>query len=136
MNFSPIKYCPLLWIFHGKQTNNKIDKLHERDLRIVYNDTVPSFEDLLITHRSFTNNHQNMQSLAIETNKALNDLPGENFRDFYKNKLYQQSPFLIWINVAKYKYSHKRDNYRSFIIDYTRDCSIVIRIFDYSSYLI
>ena len=86
MNFSPIKYCPLLWIFHGKQTNNKTDKLHERDLRIVYNDTAPSFEDLLIAHRNFTNNHQNMQSLAIETNKALNDLPGENFRDFLQEQ--------------------------------------------------
>ena len=43
------KYCPLVWIFHGRQTNDKINKLHERALRIVYNDTITSFEELLIT---------------------------------------------------------------------------------------
>ena len=37
---SQFKYCPLVWMFHGRQINDKINKLHERALRIVYNDTV------------------------------------------------------------------------------------------------
>ena len=41
---SQFKYCPLVWMFHGRQINDKINKLHERALRIVYNDTVKSFE--------------------------------------------------------------------------------------------
>ena len=45
---SQFKYCPLVWMFHGRQTNDKINKLHERALRIVYYDTITSFEELLV----------------------------------------------------------------------------------------
>ena len=41
---SQFKYCPLVWMFQGRQINDKINKLYERALRIVYNDTVTSFE--------------------------------------------------------------------------------------------
>ena len=33
---SQFKYCPFVWMFHGRQINDKINKLHERGLRIVY----------------------------------------------------------------------------------------------------
>ena len=42
---SRFNYCPLVWMFHGRQINGKINKLNERALRIVYNDTVTSFEN-------------------------------------------------------------------------------------------
>ena len=32
-------YCPLIWMFHSRKRNNKINKLHERCLRMVYSDT-------------------------------------------------------------------------------------------------
>ena len=51
---------------HGRQINDKINKLHDRALRIVYNDTVTSFENFLIKDKFFTIHHQNIQSLAIE----------------------------------------------------------------------
>ena len=63
---SQFKYCPLVWMFHGTQTNDKINKLHERALRIVYNYTITSFEELLIKGKTFTIHDQNIQSLAIE----------------------------------------------------------------------
>ena len=31
-------YCPLTWMFHSRKVNNKINKLHERCLRLVYSD--------------------------------------------------------------------------------------------------
>ena len=34
---SQFKYCPLVWMFHGRQINDKINKLHERAIRVVYN---------------------------------------------------------------------------------------------------
>ena len=37
---SQFKYFPFVWIFNGRQINDKINKLHERALRIVYNDTI------------------------------------------------------------------------------------------------
>ena len=70
-------------MFHGRQINDKINKLHERALRIVYNDTVTSFENLLIKDKSFTIHHQNIQLLAIETYKAIHNLPGGNLSEFF-----------------------------------------------------
>ena len=35
-------------------------------LRIVYNDTIKSFEELLVKDKTFTIHHQNIQSQAIE----------------------------------------------------------------------
>ena len=35
---SQFGYCPLIWMFHNRTLNNKINKLHERALRLVYND--------------------------------------------------------------------------------------------------
>ena len=33
---SQFSYCPLIWMFHSKTLNNKINRLHEKALRIVY----------------------------------------------------------------------------------------------------
>ena len=45
-------------MFHGRQINDKINKIRERALRIVYNDTVRSFKDLLI--KDLAIHHQNI----------------------------------------------------------------------------
>ena len=34
----PVNCCPLIWRFHNHYMNNKINRLHERALQIVYND--------------------------------------------------------------------------------------------------
>ena len=44
------QHFPLLWMFHGRQINDKINKLHEKSLKIVYNDIATSFDNLLINH--------------------------------------------------------------------------------------
>ena len=44
---SKFKYCPLLWIFHGRQINNKVNRVHERALRMIYEDITFSFDGLL-----------------------------------------------------------------------------------------
>ena len=33
---SQFGYCPLIWMFYGRMTNNKINKLHERCLRTIF----------------------------------------------------------------------------------------------------
>ena len=63
-------------MFHGRQINDKTNKLHKRTLRIAYNNTITSFEELLVKDKTFTIHHQNIQSLAIEIYKAMNNLPG------------------------------------------------------------
>ena len=80
---SQFKYCPLVWMFHRRQINDKINKLHERALRIVYNVTVTSVDELLVEDKTFTIHHQNIQSLAIEMYKTVNNLPRGNLSEFF-----------------------------------------------------
>ena len=49
----------------------------------MYNDTITSFEELLVKDKTFTTHHQNIQSLAIEMYKAVNNLPGGNLSEFF-----------------------------------------------------
>ena len=44
---SQFAYCPLIWMFHLRTMNNKINRIHERALRLVYSDHVSSFDELL-----------------------------------------------------------------------------------------
>ena len=50
--------------------NRKINRLHERTLKIVYYDYESTFEDLLNKDNSFTIHQRNIQSLAIEMFKT------------------------------------------------------------------
>ena len=49
---SQFNYCPLTWMFHNRTLNNKISRLHERTLRLVYNDENLSFQELLDLYNS------------------------------------------------------------------------------------
>ena len=39
--------CPLVWMFHGRALNKKVNHMHKRSLHIVYEDYNSSFNDLL-----------------------------------------------------------------------------------------
>ena len=39
-------YCPIIWMFHSRCLNNKINRLHERCLRMIYKDKISNFEEL------------------------------------------------------------------------------------------
>ena len=52
-------------MFCSSISNNKINMLHERDLRIVYDDYNSKFEQLLTKDVSFTIHHLNIQTLVI-----------------------------------------------------------------------
>ena len=71
---SQFKYCPIVWMFHSRRTNNKINRLHERALRIVHDDDVSTFDQLLAMEKSFCIHHQNIQRLLTEIYKALHDI--------------------------------------------------------------
>ena len=62
---SQFGYCPLVWMFHNRRCNNKINHLHERMLRIVYKDYKLSFAELLSKDKSFTVHHRTVQKLAF-----------------------------------------------------------------------
>ena len=45
---SQFGYCPLVWMFHTRRSNNRINRLHERALRITYEDFDSTFQELLV----------------------------------------------------------------------------------------
>ena len=51
---SQFGYFPLVWMCYTRANSSKINKLHERCLRIVYNDKLPSFNELHKIDGSFT----------------------------------------------------------------------------------
>ena len=63
---SQFNYCPLIWMLHSRTLNNKINRIHERAMRIVYSDYNSSFNELLDKDGSFTIHQGNVQSLTIE----------------------------------------------------------------------
>ena len=71
---SQFSYCPLVWMFHSRTLNNRINILHEKALRLVYNDQNLSFNELLEIDNSFTIHHRNLQKLATEIFKVKNNL--------------------------------------------------------------
>ena len=63
---SQFQYCPLAWMFHSRHLNNKINKIHERALRIAYKDYESSFSTLLERDTSVTIHSRNLQILMTE----------------------------------------------------------------------
>ena len=62
---SQFKYCPLVWMFHGRQVNNKINCLHERALRMIYEDSTSLCLTLLEKDLSFLVYDRNIQQLRL-----------------------------------------------------------------------
>ena len=71
---SQFNYCPLIWMFHSRTLNNKINKLHERALRLVYKNENLCFQELLNLDNSVTIHQRNLQRLAVEMYKVKNNL--------------------------------------------------------------
>ena len=53
-------------MFHSRTLNNKINKLQERALRIIYQDDKSSFEELLQRDNAVIVHNRNLQALAIQ----------------------------------------------------------------------
>ena len=78
---SQFNYGPLIWMFCGRRLNHKINKLHERALRIAYNDYSSSFQELLTKDDTVTIHQRNLRALAIEMYKISNDLSPPFMKD-------------------------------------------------------
>ena len=83
---SQFGYCLLIWMFHSRGVNNKVNHLHERSLRIVYKDNISSFEDLLKRDKLFTIHQRNIQSLAIELFKVKESLSNNIMYDIFQTR--------------------------------------------------
>ena len=61
-------------MFHSRKLNNRINKIHERALRLAYQDNESEFTDLLRKDESFTIHERTIPNLAIELYKITNGI--------------------------------------------------------------
>ena len=81
---SQFSYCPLVWMFHSRTMNNRINTLHEKALRLVYtNKSNLSFDDLLKEDKSVKIHQKTLQIYATEIYKVKNDLGPKIMADIF-----------------------------------------------------
>ena len=61
-------------MFCSRTSNNMINKIHERALRLILNDHTSDFDTLLQINSDTCNRHRNIQTLMIEIYKLKNNL--------------------------------------------------------------
>ena len=70
-------------MFHSRALNNKINSVHERALRIAYNNNKSIFEELLNKDYSVSICHRNLQALTIEMFKMKNNKGSELLNEIF-----------------------------------------------------
>ena len=80
-NFS---YCPVSWLFCGKQNSSKLEKLQERALRFVFSDLTSSYHELLTRGNLLSLSALRVRFLAIEVYKCVNGLNPPYLNDLFE----------------------------------------------------
>ena len=83
---SQFNYCPFIWMFHSRIINNKINRLHERCLRLIYEDKSLSFRKLLEQDKSVTMHTRNLQILATEMLKVYRNIFPPIFSEIFHRR--------------------------------------------------
>ena len=83
---------------HNRTNNSKINRLHERCFRLIYNDKKSSFEDLLQKGGSVSIHRRNLTTLAVELFKVFKGLSPVIFAEAFPVR--QQSQY----NMRNYSY--------------------------------
>ena len=63
---SQFNYFSLIWMFHSRTMNNKMNRILEKALRLVYSNYSSNYNELLKKGGSFSIHERNIQTLAIE----------------------------------------------------------------------
>ena len=83
---SQFGYCPLVWMSHSREMKNLINHLHERALRVVYDECKSSFQQLLDMDNSVTIHKRNLQTLPCKIFKLKNKLSPEIMNKIFNFK--------------------------------------------------
>ena len=80
---SQFSYVPVVWMFHNRKLNNHINCIHERALRIAYQDHNSTFNEILAKDGSFKIHDRNLQKLLIEIFKVKMKLAPEIMNEVF-----------------------------------------------------
>ena len=74
-------------MFHSRRLNNKINSIHERALRITYQDHISTFQELLNKDNSVSIYYKKLQALATEMFKIHWDLSPDILKEIFVLKI-------------------------------------------------
>ena len=83
---SNFNYCPLVWHFCGKTNNQKLEKIQERALRILYFDYTSTYDELLDKAGTNTLLINRLRLMALTVFKSINSLNPPCLNDIFSNK--------------------------------------------------
>ena len=83
---SQFSYCSLIWMFYNRNLNAKINRIHERALRVAYKGNVSTFDKLLEMDDSVTVHQRNLQLLMAEIYKTNYDLNPNFVKQMFEEK--------------------------------------------------
>ena len=80
---SQFGYYPLIWMFHNRTLNNKINRIHEQALRIVYHDKTSNFTEILQKDNAVSVYQRNLQVPATEIYKVKMGLAQQLVKELF-----------------------------------------------------
>ena len=83
---SNFTYCPLVWHFCGKQNNGKVEKIQERALRILHDDYISDYCDLLDKSGATTMLQSRFNCIVLEVFKSVRNMNPMCIQNMFKIK--------------------------------------------------
>ena len=80
-------YALLMWMFCRKTLYSKIEKIHHRNLKVIYG-IDHSYNNLLLRSNSFSIHQRHLRYLVTEIFKSLSQINPEFMWSFFKQKSY------------------------------------------------
>ena len=71
---SQFNYCAVVWMFCSRKSKLRLENIHKRTLRVVYNEYEKNYKDLLADHDKNSTHQKHLQFLATEVFKSANKL--------------------------------------------------------------
>ena len=84
---SQLGYCLLNWMFHSRHLHKQTSSIHERALRITYQDHISTFKELINKDNSVSMHHRNLQVLPLEMFKIGMGLSPDILREIFVPKI-------------------------------------------------
>ena len=115
---SQFNYCPLVWMFHDRGGNSKINRIQERALKLVCKDIGRELE--VEREQNLSNHQRNLQLLMIEIYKAKHNISPEFMKDVFfenhNNYNLRSDNHLRMQKIVTTKYGTEDVMYRGYIL--------------------
>ena len=104
--YSNFNYCLLVWHFSTKKSTNKTEKIHERCLKVLYNNATETYDDLLVATSQPSMEIKPLRTLPTEIFKTLNDINPNYMKEIFYLSSHETHKkydlFVHSLNTTKY----------------------------------